>query len=125
MLKGGAAQGYLREIADDSRSSVLLVGKQLPGTPGAELLDHQRITLNSRKGAATTLTVKAKVESFNFSCHVDRSDVLNFLKGVQGNPTILTMHGQAEACENLAETLRTRFGYDAQAATCGETLKVQ
>ena len=125
MLKGGSAQWYLREIADDSRSSVLLVGKQLPGTPGAELLEHQRITLKSRKGTSTTLAVKAKVESFNFSCHVDRSDVLNFLNRVQGNPMILTMHGQAEACENLAETLRNRFGYDAKAATCGETLTVR
>ena len=124
MLKGGAAQRYLREIADDSRSSVMLVGKQLPGTPGAELLLHNRITVDSRTERATTLRVKAKVDSFNFSCHVDRADVLNFLKQIQGNPRILTMHGQAAACENLAETLRNRFGYDAKAATCGQSIQV-
>jgi putative mRNA 3-end processing factor len=124
MLKGGAAQRYLQEIANDSRSSVLLVGKQLPGTPGAELLEHKRITLNPYNGDSITLKVKAKVNSFNFSCHVDRSDVLNFLKRVRGSPRILTMHGQAAACENLAETLRNRFDYDAQAATCGETIEL-
>jgi putative mRNA 3-end processing factor len=125
MLRGGAAQRYLREIADDSRSSVLLVGKQLPGTPGAELLDHNRITLNPRNEKATTLKVTAKVDSFNFSCHVDRADVLNFLKQIQGNPRILTMHGKAEACENLAETLRNRFGYDAKAAKYGQSIQVK
>ncbi|MFX0168004.1 MAG: MBL fold metallo-hydrolase [Candidatus Hodarchaeota archaeon] len=125
MLKGGSAQHYLQRIAADARSSVFLVGKQLPGTPGAELLENQRITLNSGKKKPVTLKVKAKVNSFNFSCHVDRTDILNFVKRVQGNPKILTMHGQRAACENLAKTLRTRFGYDAIAATCGEMLKLQ
>lgn len=122
MLKGGAAQGYLQNIAGDSRSSVLLVGKQLPGTPGAELIEHGTITMRLTEGILETLRVKAGVAGFDFSCHVGRREVLNYLKEVKGNPKILTMHGEAESCENLAQTLRTRFGFDAKAATIGQTI---
>jgi putative mRNA 3-end processing factor len=124
MLKGGAAQRYLKDIAADSRSSVFLVGKQLPGTPGAELLDQKQITMKLGNEIPSVVPVKAQVKAYNFSCHVDRKDVLNFLRQVRGNPRILTMHGDASACENLAQTLRDRFGFDATAATSGQTISV-
>jgi putative mRNA 3-end processing factor len=123
MLKGGTAQIYLKDIASDSRSSVLLVGKQLPGTPGADLIETGRITLGANYGEPTVHTVKAKVKSFDFSCHVGRHEVLDYLKQAKGNPRILTMHGEPASCENLAQTLQTRFGFDAQAATCGESIR--
>ena len=122
MLKGGTAQIYLQSIADDLRSSVLLVGKQLPGTPGAQLLEQGEITLSRYLGNPTTLQVKARVEAFDFSCHVGRREVLEYLKQAQGNPTILTMHGEAASCETLAQNLRNRFGFSAQAANCGQTI---
>jgi putative mRNA 3-end processing factor len=121
MLKGGTAQLYLRNIASDSESSVLLVGKQLPGTPGAELLDTGRIQLGIRGKPITTHQVKAKVKSFDFSCHVGRQEVLNYLRQAKGNPQIFTMHGAPASCENLADTLRTQFDFEAKAATCGES----
>jgi putative mRNA 3-end processing factor len=121
MLKGGTAQIYLRNIAADSNNSVLLVGKQLPGTPGAKLLDKGEITLDRYQGTPTRYQVKANVVSFDFSCHVGRQEVLNYLKQAQGNPTVLTMHGEAASCENLALTLQKRFGFSAQAATAGQT----
>ncbi len=122
MLKGGSALHYLRAVADDRRSSVLLVGKQLQGTPGAELLDTGSLTLHSRDGSSQRLHVRAKVKSFNFSCHVDRGEVLDFLRNARGNPQILTMHGDTVACNSLAETLRSEYGFTAEAATKGQTL---
>ncbi len=122
MLKGGTALHYLRAIADDKRSSVLLVGKQLPGTPGAELLETGSLIVHSKNGTGQRLCVQAKVKSFNFSCHVDRGEVLDFLRHVKGNPKILTMHGDAVACNNLADTLRSEYGFSAEAATKGQVL---
>ena len=122
MLKGGTAQIYLQNIADDPRSSVLLVGKQLQGTPGAQLLEHGEITLRANHRDPTTHQVKARVEAFDFSCHVGRQEVLEYLKQAQGNPTILTMHGEAASCETLAHNLRNRFGFTAHAATSGQTI---
>lgn len=123
MLKGGTAQLYLRNIANDSQSSVLLVGKQLPGTPGAKLLDTGKIQLDSRGKPFTTQHVKARVKSFDFSCHVGRREVLHYLRQAKGNPQIFTMHGEPASCENLANTLRTQFGFEAKAATCGEHIR--
>ncbi len=122
MLKGGAAQRYLKDIAADARSSVFLVGKQLPGTPGAELLHQKQFMIKTENGTPSIVPVKAQVEFYNFSCHVDRQDVLNFLRQTRGNPKILTMHGDAAACENLALRIRDRFGFDAVAATAGQTV---
>ncbi|MFW9831836.1 MAG: MBL fold metallo-hydrolase [Candidatus Thorarchaeota archaeon] len=122
MLKGGASQGYLRNIASDTRSSVLLVGKQLPGSPGAELVEQGIITLPSPKTPPKPLRVKAHIASFDFSCHVGRREVLRYLKEVKGNPKILTVHGEAASCENLAQTLRSRFGFDASVAMTGQTI---
>jgi putative mRNA 3-end processing factor len=123
MLKGGTAQIYLKSIANDSRSSVLLVGKQLPGTPGFELVETGSITLRAKYGEPEVFKVKAQVKTFDFSCHVGRREVLTYLKGAQGNPKIFTVHGEPASCENLAQTLQRRFGFDAQAATCGESIQ--
>ncbi len=122
MLKGGTAQIYLKGIASKSQSSVLLVGKQLPGTPGLELVETGKITLRHKYAEPKVLKVKAQVKSFDFSCHVGRREVLNYLKGAQGNPKIFTVHGEPASCENLAQTLQRHFGFDAQAATCGESI---
>jgi putative mRNA 3-end processing factor len=120
MLKGGSAQRYLRNIAGDTRSRVLLVGKQLPGTPGAELLETGKFSAKSRDGSKHPIRVKAKVESYDFSCHVGRSQVLEFLSHVKGNPKILTMHGDAQSCQGLASTLRTKYGFDAASPIDGQ-----
>ncbi|MFX1474086.1 MAG: MBL fold metallo-hydrolase [Promethearchaeota archaeon] len=121
MLKGGSALNYLRAIADDKRSSVLLVGKQLAGTPGAELLETGSLLIHSKDGASQRLHVQSEVKAFNFSCHIDRGEALAFLHRVKGNPKIVTMHGEADACNYLAETLQEKFGFNAEAATKGQS----
>jgi putative mRNA 3-end processing factor len=122
MLKGGSALSYLRAIADDKRNSVLLVGKQLAGTPGADLLETGSLLVHSKEGVGQRLHVRAKVKAFNFSCHVDRGEVLEYLRYVKGNPRILTMHGDISACNNLAETLRSEYGFNAEAPARGQSL---
>ncbi|MFX1563493.1 MAG: MBL fold metallo-hydrolase [Promethearchaeota archaeon] len=124
MLKGGSAQRYLRAIAQDSRSQILLVGKQLPGTPGAELLETGNLPVHSRDGTSRQIRVKAKVDSFDFSCHVGRSQVLEFLRNVKGDPTILTMHGDPKSCQSLASTLHTMHGFNATSPFEGQVLKL-
>jgi len=122
MLKGGAAARYLRAIAKDRRSGIFLVGRQLPGTPGATLLEEHVIPKHPSDSASGLIRVKASVRSFDFSCHAGRSQLLQFLRQVPGNPTILTMHGESKACQSLATTLRERYGFDAAAAVNGQTL---
>jgi len=122
MLKGGAATRYLRAIAKDKRSGIFLVGKQLPGTPGATLLEERTIPKHPGDPRAGLIKVKASVQAFDFSCHAGRSQLLRFLRQIPGNPTILTMHGEPKACQSLAATLRRKYGFDASAASNGQTI---
>ncbi len=120
MLKGGSSQRYVKAIANDARSSIFLVGKQLPGTPGAELLDTGYLPIHSGDESGRAIHVKANVESFDFSCHVGRSQLLEYLHPVKGNPTILTMHGDSKSCQYLASTLQTEYGFNATSPTEGQ-----
>jgi putative mRNA 3-end processing factor len=124
MLKGGAAPHYLRAIAEDEHSGIFLVGKQLPGTPGAALLETGEFADRRRGRTALHLKVKAAVRSFDFSGHAGRSELLSYASQAQGNPKILTMHGDPQSCQSLAESLRTNYGYEATAAVQGQTISL-
>jgi len=122
MLKGGAAPRYLRAIADDRHSGIFLVGKQLPGTPGAALLENGEFAERHHNGAKRSIKVKATVRSFDFSGHAGRSELLRYASQAQGNPRFLTMHGDLASCQSLADTLRANYGYDAAMAVQGQTV---
>ena len=49
MLKGGASHLYFKMMHGDSKNSIVLVSFQIPGTPGAELLATNSVTVNRRK----------------------------------------------------------------------------
>jgi putative mRNA 3-end processing factor len=122
MLKGGAAPRYLRALAEDTRSGIILVGKQLPGTPGSTLVETSQFPQQLDIPTNQMFPVKAQIESFDFSGHVGRSQLLEYLKNAQGNPTIMTMHGDGPSCQSLADTLKAKFGFTAQPAILGQTL---
>ncbi len=122
MLKGGAAPRYLRALAADQRSGIILVGKQLPGTPGSTLIETSQFPQQLETASSQTFPVKAQIESFDFSGHVGRSQLLQYLKSAQGNPTIMTMHGDGPSCQSLADTLKAKYGFSAHAALLGQTL---
>jgi putative mRNA 3-end processing factor len=122
MLKGGAAPRYLRAIADDEHSGIFLVGKQLPGTPGATLLENGEFAERRYSGTKRSIKVRAAVRSFDFSGHAGRSELLRYASEARGTPRFLTMHGDPASCQSLADTLRTGYGFNAAMAVQGQTV---
>ncbi len=43
---------------------------------------------------------------------------LRVIKKIQGNPKVLTVHGDTESCEKFAQEIHDQFGLDAQAPFC-------
>ena len=119
MLRGGTAAMYLSEIMHDPKNAVLLVGYQIPGTPGRELLDN-----GSYDDGAGLKRVKAKFELYDFSSHAGQSQLLELGSSFPNLESLYTVHGEAEACQYLAKTLHKTNGINAHVAETGQQIKL-
>ena len=115
MLSGGPAMTYIPEIRGHPVNKICLTGYQVAGTPGRELLDTGRAEIDGQ-----VMPISARVEQYDFSAHVDRSRLLDFLESYEDSE-ILVDHG--DRCVAFAEEL-AESGYDASAPDLGETITV-
>lgn len=119
MLVGGNAVFYLQELAFDKRNGIALVSYQGEGTPGRKLLDTGKVTIQGREKKA-----EAQVRQFEFSGHSDRNALFEVVKRIEGNPKVLTIHGDGQSCIKFAEEIHEKFGLDAHAPEIGEIVTV-
>ena len=118
MLVGGTAVFYLQEIAKDSKNGIAIVSYQGEGTPGKTLLEKRVITYDGRVRKCL-----ADVKRFEFSGHNSRSELFEILDRVNGNPKVLTVHGDGLSCTRFAEEIKEKYGYDAKAPDAGELIE--
>jgi len=119
MLKGGPAAFYIQKVGKKSKNGVFLVGYQIPGTPGRELLDGGKCIIDGN-----VQDVKAQVKRFDFSSHSGANDLKGAVKDLKGNPKVYVVHGEPATCEMFAEWIKTEVGLDAVAPKTGETFTV-
>ncbi len=119
MLRGGTAAMYLRQILDDAKNAVMLVGFQIPGTPGRILLEDH--VFDDGLGLQK---VKARVKLFDFSSHAGQDELLDLGKAFSNAQNLFTVHGEAEACEFLATTLKEQHGVNAYAAETDQRIEL-
>jgi len=119
MLKGGPASSYLQTIGKRAGNAIFLVGYQIPGTPGKELLDKGRCVIDGRMRK-----VKAKVGFFDFSSHAGATELRETVKGFKGDPTVYVIHGAEGNCPRLAKWIKEEVGLEAIAPNSGDTFTV-
>jgi putative mRNA 3-end processing factor len=119
MLVGGAAVFYMQEIGKSDKNGIGLVSYQGEGTPGRALLE-KRVTMFDGK----VRKCLADVKSFEFSGHNSRSELFEILDHVNGNPMVLTVHGDGPSCTKFAEEIVEKYGYNAKAPDAGEVLDI-
>ena len=119
MLVGGTAVFYLQEIAKDSKNGIAIVSYQGEGTPGKTLLEKRVTIFDGRVRKCL-----ADVKRFEFSGHNSRSELFEILDGINGNPKVLTVHGDGLSCTKFAEEIRQKYGYDAKAPEAGELVEL-
>ncbi|MDO8056952.1 MAG: MBL fold metallo-hydrolase, partial [Candidatus Hermodarchaeota archaeon] len=120
MLRGGSAAMYMSHIMHDPKNAILLVGYQIPGTPGRELLDHG--TFDDGNGVKR---VKAQYQLFDFSSHAGQNQLLSLASSFPKVKEIFTVHGEADACTFLAKTLRKQNSINARAVEIGEHITLK
>jgi len=108
MLKGGPAAYHLERIYDDPCSAIFLVSFQIPGTPGARLLEEGRAVIRGEE-----VEVKARVRQFLFSAHSGRGELRSYLKGLKTGSKVFMIHGEPDACRDLAEYASGALGLEA------------
>jgi putative mRNA 3-end processing factor len=119
MLKGGPAAFYIQKVGKKLKNAVFLVGYQIPGTPGRELLDEGKCVIDGKMRK-----IKAQVKSFDFSSHSGASELKETVKEVEGNPTVYVVHGAEGNCEKFAKWIKKNVGLKAVAPKAGDVFTV-
>ena len=119
MLVGGNAVYYLQELAFDKKNGIALVSYQGEGTPGRKLLETGKVLARGKE-----LNVLAEVKQFEFSGHSDRNELFELIKKINGNPKILTVHGDIESCKKFAEEIQEKFGLEAHAPAVNDIITI-
>lgn len=119
MLVGGNATYYLQQLSFDKRNGIALVSFQGEGTPGKKLLETGKVTSKGKD-----MTVAAEVRQFQFSGHADRNELFEIVKKIQGNPKVLTVHGDSESCEKFAKEINQSTGLEAHSPSVNEVISI-
>ncbi|MEM3553303.1 MAG: MBL fold metallo-hydrolase, partial [Candidatus Bathyarchaeia archaeon] len=115
MLKGGAAAFYSEVLAKNDKNAIFLVSYQVPGSPGRLLLEKRKLPIKGK-----LRKVEAKVEKFDFSSHVGRKELEEFLSKLDSKTKVFVVHGAEGNCGKLASWADKELGLNAIAPNPGE-----
>lgn len=110
MLRGGPSAFYMERLVDKKKAGVFLVSFQLPGTPGAILLEE-----GTYLTAGKLRKVKGRLRHFLFSAHAGRKELYDFLGKLNSDTKVFTVHGEEKNCEALARYAKENLNIEAVA----------
>lgn len=105
MLNGGRILRHLYRQVENSKTLLLIIGFQAPGTLGHRIVNGARTIRLYGK----SLRVRARVQVLSgFSAHTDRSELEKHLQRLRPHPPrqVFCVHGRPEACKALAGLVR-------------------
>jgi len=122
MCDGGRIIHHLKHHLWRRNVTVLLPGFMAAGTLGRRLAegpDEVRIL-------GEPIAVRADIRQLQgFSAHADRDGLLDWLGAMaEDGPTVVLTHGEAQARESLAASIRDRFGLQTRLPERGEAIEV-
>ncbi|MFX1395084.1 MAG: MBL fold metallo-hydrolase [Promethearchaeota archaeon] len=131
MLKGGAALGFVNSFLNDPLSAIYLVGYQVEGSPGRELLENGVLIFRefeSNKQVIKEFKIKAKCDYdyFDFSSHADGDHLHHYIESLNFNNdsnNIFCVHGDPKATTTLANEL-VKKSYTSIAPEIGEAYSI-
>lgn len=128
MMAGGPSVDYFRLLAPDEKNTLVFVSYQAPSTLGARIQKGwKEVQMRDSNGSMKMIPVNLEVTTVEgFSGHSDRKQILNFVKRVNPIPErVLTCHGEASKCLNLASTIHKALKVDTKALMVTEGIKLR
>jgi len=112
MLSGGRVLTYIKQLADQENTHILLVGFQAQGTRGRQLLEGA----HELKIYGEYCPIKAKIHVIDsLSAHADQSELLDWISDLEAPPDqTFLIHGEPSAQEALRVKLETDLAYNVQ-----------
>jgi len=122
MATGGRVLHHLIRRLPDPDTTVLLVGYQAAGTRGRALQDGAK----ALRIFGQEIAVQARVVLLDgVSAHADQHDLLRWLRGFTRPPRVTyAVHGEPQAADTLAATIRRQLGWQARVAEDRETVEL-
>ncbi len=118
MLTGGASVQYFYRLAENPINTIAFVGYQGEGSLGRKIVSGVKsIPITDNGGRTRKLSINMRVERLDgFSGHSDRMQLSAYVRNLKPKPKrILTDHGEAEKCIDLAKHFSQKFGISSQA----------
>ncbi len=121
MMTGGRVLHHLIRRLNEPKTTVLLVGYQVPGTRGHLLQEGAK----SLKILGQKIEVKANVVKIDgLSAHADQNEILKWLKGFKQPPKqTFLVHGEPDSSAALKEKIQTELGWNVDTAKENQTVE--
>jgi predicted metal-dependent RNase len=116
---------YLKAWADDERNSLCFVGFNAEGSLGRKLQKGSHEVPLQENGISKAVRATLQIHTIDgFSGHCDRRQLMNFIHTMDPQPKlVLTGHGEASKCIELAEAITETFGIEARSLQNMETVR--
>ena len=120
MVTGGRVLTYLKQLIDEPKTKVLLVGYQAEGTRGRQLLEGT----HELKLFGKYYPVKASIHFIeSLSAHADQAELLHFIDGIKNTPeNVFLIHGEPGALDAFKVKIRDTKGWNCHIPKLEETI---
>ncbi len=122
MLIGGPSVGYLKQIADNPKSTLIMLSYQSLDTPGRAILDGAR---QIRIGGET-IELRCQVERIDgLGSHSDYNQLMAYVLRLRPKlRRVLVNHGERPKAQNLASMINKQFRIQTQHPLVQEAIKL-
>lgn len=122
MLIGGPSVGYLKQIADNPKSTLIMLSYQSLDTPGRAILDGAR---QIRIGGET-IELQCQVERIDgLGSHSDYNQLMAYVMRLRPKlRRVLVNHGERPKAQNLASMINKQFRIQTQHPLVQEAIKL-
>jgi hypothetical protein len=122
MLVGGPSLNYLKQIAGDPNSRLVLVSYQAIETPGRAIQDGTRqLVIKGEK-----INLQCQVDRIDgFGSHSDYTQLINYVGRLRPKlRRVLVNHGERPKAQNLASMVNKMFKIQTQHPLVQEAIKL-
>jgi uncharacterized protein len=122
MLIGGPSVGYLKQIANDPKSTIVFLSYQSLDTPGRALLDGAK----QIEVLGETLDVKCQIKRIDgLGSHSDYNQLMAYVMRLRPKlRRVLVNHGERSKAQNLASMINKQFRIQTQHPLVQEAIKL-
>ncbi len=111
MLTGGNSVEYFKQMAQDSRNSIVFVADQTEGTLGRRIVSGVKEIRSIEDGRMKMLRVNIEVHQIDgFSGHSDKNEIMNYFRQLSPKPErVVLVHGQRNKSQYLAQAISNKY----------------